>query len=170
MSSGQILHYHQGDLAGPQQTRTWSDVPPHTGAYYEHDNEQVWNLLRHTLYDTDGWSWISRYARSADGRNAYLALKQHYLGEGFMSRIKTEADWSIEKTFYDSEKPSFTFERYAQIHAQAHRDLEDHREPMTEDQKVRKFLQGIRASYLQTAVSTVIATPNLSDTTVASII
>ena len=34
---------------------------------------------------------------------------------------------------------------------------------MTEDRKVRKFLQGIRASYLQTEVSTVIATPNLSD-------
>ena len=134
---------------------------PHAGRHYRKDNEEVWHVIRKVLYDSDGWSWVSTYESAKDGRSAYLAVKEHYLGTTNQSLIKTTADMNIENTFYDGDKRGFTFERYCQIHKQSHKDLADYGEIMSEDRKVRKFLQGITASKLETPKATVIATDHL---------
>ena len=131
---------------------------PHAGRFYRGDNEAVWNVLRTVLYDSDGWSWVTAFEATKDGRGAYFALMQHYLGTSHQSLIKTTADANVENTYYDGDKRGFTFEKYCQIHKQAHKDLADFGEPMSEDKKVRKFLQGIRAQHLAQAKLTVLAT------------
>jgi uncharacterized membrane protein YgcG len=131
---------------------------PHTPPYYEPDNTSVWMLMRSVLYDTDGWSWISQFEANKNGRGAYMATIDHYLGKTSRSRIKMQADKIIEGTYFDGEKRGFTFEKYCSMHKQAHKDLEDYGEKCSEERKVRKFLEGIRASYLQPAVTQVHAT------------
>ena len=135
---------------------------PHVGRFYRSDNEEVWNVIRTVLYDSDGWSWVTAFEATKDGRGAYFALKRHYLGTSHQSLIKSTADANVDNTYYDGDKRGFTFEKYCQIHKQAHKDLADFDEVMTEDRKVRKFLQGIRAQNLAPAKSTVIATDTLN--------
>ena len=136
------------------------DRAPHSEPYYEEDNHAVWVVLRHVMFDTDGWSWISDFEAAEDGRGAYQAIKLHYLGTTSQSRIKSVAERNIDSTFYDGEKQNFTLEKFCQIHKQAHKDLADYGEAMSENKKVRKFLQGIRAPKLDVAKSTVLALPH----------
>jgi len=122
---------------------------PLTGQYYQQDKVVVWDVIRSVLYDTDGWSWVSSHARSKDGRAAYMSLRNHYLGSSHQAKILTDAERIIDTTFYDGEKRGFTFERYCQMHKQAHVDLSDYKDPYNEPKKVRKFIRGIRAPSLQ---------------------
>ena len=48
--------------------------------------------------------------------------------------------WSSIARTYDGDKRGFTFEKYCQVHVQTHKDLTDYQKPLTESQKVRKFI------------------------------
>jgi hypothetical protein len=134
---------------------------PHTPPFYSKDNAEVWSVIRHVLYDTEGWSWISQFERARNGRAAYLAIKEHYLGSSNRSRIKMMADKALENTYYEGDKKSFTFEKYCSIHKMAHKDLADYGEPVSEDKKVRKLLANIRTTHLAAACAAVLATEHL---------
>jgi hypothetical protein len=75
----------------------------------------------------------------------------------------TRAEGDLESKFYNGERRNFTFECFAGIHQQAHTDLEEFREPLTEAAKVRKFLKRIQASFLNSAIATVCANPSLKN-------
>ena len=169
-SSGVPLSYITRGLSIPDPATLYPDDisemigrAPHAGRFYRGDNEEVWKVIRTVLYDSDGWSWVTSFEATKDGRGAYIALLQHYLGTSHQSLIKTTADANIENTYYDGDKRGFTFEKYCQIHKQAHKDLADFGEAMPEDRKVRKFLQGIRAQHLSQAKVTVLALPEYRD-------
>ena len=134
---------------------------PHTPPYYPKDNAEVWLVIRHVMYDTEGWSWISQFERTRNGRAAYLAIKEHYLGTSNHSRIKMLAEKALENTYYEGDKKSFTFEKYCSIHKMAHKDLADYGEAVPEDKKVRKLLANIRTNHLQAACAAVVATEHL---------
>jgi hypothetical protein len=75
----------------------------------------------------------------------------------------TRAEGDLESKFYNGERRGFTFERFAEIHQQAHTDMEEFGEPLTEAAKVRKFLKRIQAPFLNSAVATVRANPSLKN-------
>jgi hypothetical protein len=41
---------------------------PHTGAFYEIDNKEVWQVVRHVTHGGPGWSWVQSYQRMCNGR------------------------------------------------------------------------------------------------------
>ena len=51
----------------------------HTDDSYQPENTIVRTIIRHVTHGGQGWSWVSKYARSTNGRAAYFALKAHYL-------------------------------------------------------------------------------------------
>jgi hypothetical protein len=69
---------------------------PHIGQYFQDDNVHVWNIVRNICHDGPGWNWISAFARSQNGRAAYIALKTHYLGESYRARIRSMADAKLD--------------------------------------------------------------------------
>jgi ferritin len=75
----------------------------------------------------------------------------------------TRAEGDLESKFYNGECRNFTFESFAEIHQQAHTDLEEFGEPLTEAAKVRKFLKRIQAFFLNSAIATVCANPSLKN-------
>jgi hypothetical protein len=137
---------------------------PHTGAYYQLDNKEVWQLIRHAIHGGQGWSWIQSYQRNCDGRQAYLEIKTHYLGESYSSRVRAAADSTIDNAYYDGKSRSFTFERYCEVLKTAFTDIETTGEEVSETRKVRVLLQGIQDNRLQHAKSQVLATPALKAT------
>lgn len=95
-------------------------------------------------------SWVQSFLRTCDGRSAYFAMKQHYLGESFTARLRANADRLMDSTFYDGRSHGFTFERYCETLQQAF--------------TVRILMLGIRDDRLATAKSQVTATPELKAT------
>jgi hypothetical protein len=124
----------------------------------------VWQVVRHVTHGGPGWSWVQGFQRITDGRAAYLALKSHYLGEAYSSRIRAAADNTIDSSYYDGKSRSFTFEKYCEVLKAAFTDIEVSGEEVSETRKVRVLLHGIRDKRLDTAVSQVMATPALRDT------
>ena len=43
------------------------------------DNISIWAVIRHVAHGGPGWSWVSRFACTSNGRVAYTAMKGHYL-------------------------------------------------------------------------------------------
>lgn len=132
----------------------------HDGEYYAQDNKAVWSLIRTVMHPGPGWSWVQPYAKTQNGRMAYLAIKKHYLGESFQARIKATADKIVDTAYYDG-KEQHTFEEYCELLQGAFTDLEENGEKMPESRKVRKLLTGIIDPDLETAKNTVLATANL---------
>ena len=124
----------------------------HTGHYYDQDNSEVWALLRAIMHDGPGWAWIQRFSRSHDGRAAYFAIRDHYLGSSFQSTIKTNATRTMTTTYYNGKSRHFTFDRYCIQLQKAFTDLEEYGEPQPESMKVRIFLENIQDARLISAV------------------
>jgi hypothetical protein len=108
---------------------------PHTGAVYQCDNNTVWNVIRHVTHGGPAWNWVSAHKRSCDGRAAYLALKSHYLGETFTTRIRAIADGRINSAFFDGNAHNFTFKKYCKVLNNAFTDLESSGETVDESRK-----------------------------------
>jgi hypothetical protein len=133
---------------------------PLLGPAFIEDNRRVWHTIRATTFGTDAWGWVTQFERYTNGRAAYFALQLHFLGETHQSAIKTAAEKVINSSYYTGEKRNFTYEMYAAKHKQAHKDLADYGEVMTEDAKVRRFLDGLRAPSVMASIEAVHAAPN----------
>jgi hypothetical protein len=134
----------------------------HATATYQNDNKEVWNVIRHLTHGGSTWSWVSQYARTSNGRAAYMAIKAHYLGPSYRSRIQASCDATLNKTYFDGNR-NFTLESYTTTLQKAFTDLEICGEPVTENRKVRLLLAGIVTPQLLSAKGVVSATPTLSD-------
>jgi hypothetical protein len=134
----------------------------HGTASYQNDNKEVWNVIRQLTHGGPTWSWVSQYARTNNGRDAYMAIKAHYLGPSYRSRIQASCDATLSKTYFDGNR-NFTLESYTTTLQKAFTDLEICGEPVTENRKVRLLLAGIVAPTLLSAKAVVSATPGLSE-------
>jgi hypothetical protein len=60
-------------------------------ATYAADNRKVWEILANICRETNAWTWIKPQSCSKDGRAAYLALYNHYLGASNADNIQAKA-------------------------------------------------------------------------------
>lgn len=134
----------------------------HQGTAFQRDNTALWNVISHMTHGNFAWSWVSAHERTRSGRAAYQALKQHYLGESYQARIRSNADAILQKTYYDGAR-SFSFESYITTLQKAFTDLEASGEAVAEERKVRVLLRGITADGLKAAVAAVYANYQMKD-------
>jgi hypothetical protein len=71
----------------------------HVGPHFQRDNIALWNIIRHVSHEGPRWSWVNQYQRTCDGRQAYQAMKRHYLGDPFVARLRATADNTMETAF-----------------------------------------------------------------------
>ena len=133
----------------------------HDGNYFEQDLKEVWNMIRHVTHGGPGWNWVSGFARTKNGREAYFAFKKHYLGDSFTARTVAAADRTLETIFYDGKARNFPFEAFSEKLTKAFTELGENEEEYTDAKKVRKLLSAITDPSLDAAKTTVLATPNL---------
>jgi hypothetical protein len=111
---------------------------PHTGSYHQLDYKEVWQVVRHVRHGGSGWSLVQSYQqRTCDGRQPYLAIETHYLGESYSARIRSNADNVIDNSFFDGKSRTFTFERYCEVLKATFTDIEATGEDV---QKREKFV------------------------------
>ena len=131
----------------------------HTDDSYQPDNTTVWTIIRPVTHGGQGWSWVTKYVRSTNGRATYFALKAHYLGDAYVSRIRSHADKIMEIAFYDGKSRTFTFNRFYELLLQAYNDVEETGEEVTEERKMRTFLRGLLDPRCESAKNTILVTP-----------
>ena len=81
---------------------------------YQQDNMTVWNLMSALARNQgDCWTYVKTGQRRKDGRTAYLAMKQHYLGAHNMELQKTLHESKLRSLEYTGEKRRQNFATYA---------------------------------------------------------
>jgi len=97
---------------------------PLTGEAFLRDNAKVYGIIKQLVLEGPGRSYILPYDSIARDRQAWLALRAHYEGEGFQNRIVDEAYTTLEHLFYEGEKKGFTFEKFLEKHNECFLELE----------------------------------------------
>jgi hypothetical protein len=136
-------------------------IAPLTGDAFQRDNARVYGIIKQLVIEGPGRSYILPYDKANHGRQAWLALRAYYEGEGFRNRNVEEAYSILEHIFYEGEKRGFTYEKFLERHNECYLELERHGEPVIESKKIRDFLGKIKAPELQAAVQAVRASAHL---------
>ena len=114
------------------------------GPDFNQDSSSVFTILRVTLTSTPGWNVISSFSRKKDGRGAFIALKAHYQGRSYFELMKTQATTMMTRTFYSGDRAKFTWEKFVDIHLEAHELFTQTGEPLSESMKILNLKNGIR--------------------------
>ena len=117
----------------------WS--APHTGVAYQEDNRTVYRVYKDRLTGTLGWTWFEQ-AENGNGRQAHQLLRDHYQGDGEVSRLAAEADAKLKALHYKNEA-AFPFERYISKMKDCFDDLRDNQDPRSGRSKVNTMLNGM---------------------------
>jgi hypothetical protein len=92
------------------------------------------------------------FARDKDGRGAYNAPFQHYLGPNNTMNLASKAEADMNKLCYTGESKRFTFEKYITGHKNCHNIFEGLVQHgysgMDKPTRVRRFINGIHNSAL----------------------
>ncbi len=164
------LAYVVRDNAVPQVNQVFQSdhhrmiaITPLAGPEYEEDNGKVFDLLKSWTINGPAWTWMRAYNSIRNGRQAWLALVNHFEGDAQRDRVKDAAYAAIAAARYYGDKKKFTFETYVTIHQEAYADLEQYGEIISEEKRVRDLLTNFKdnSPAANAAKGTILATPTL---------
>ena len=116
------------------------------------DNKMLFDMLAELTREHECWTCIKSHARARNGRAAYVALNNHYLGPNSIGNMAATAEHKLINATYRGEGRHWDFERYATLHKEQHTILEGLEEygyaGMDEGIKTRQLLAGIKTTAL----------------------
>ena len=115
---------------------------PLNSRHFIDDNNTVYRLLCDLLIGTPSYVWVEQYDRSQNGRDAWMALVEHYEGGGQRKKRKSSALATLRSLHYKNESV-FSFEDFSRKLVRAYRDLEGTEEAYTPYNKVQTLLTKI---------------------------
>jgi hypothetical protein len=92
--------------------------------YYDQDNHKVLQILLNIFQATLAYTYIEKFTRTWDGRGAYWALYNHYLGEHNVSNMVTKALAVLQELRYTGESKNLNWEKYVNKHEENHNILQ----------------------------------------------
>jgi hypothetical protein len=119
------------------------------------DDKRVWDLLYSLTYEGELYSFIQKFKKKQQGRNAFVALKLQCEGDAGKAAMKQAAYSAIASAVYSGNTTRFTFDDYVAKHQKAHNDLERLSEPIAESKKVKDFLDNLTDPRMQMAKTAV---------------
>ena len=142
-SIGVPLSYILRERETPDPNATYPDFvsetiacAPHTGEHYQADRVSVFHMIISFTSGQPSGDWIKSTIRHADGRRSMKALRDHFSGEGNVTRTLAEAEQLCDTLHYKSER-SMQFETFLTQCQKMFNIFEKHGEPMTDAAKVR---------------------------------
>ncbi len=105
-------------------------LTPLNGVEFGQDNDKVFDLLQSWTLNGPVWTWVQAYNSTQNGHASWQALVAHYEGDAQCDRVK---DPSIASAKYYGECKKFIFETYVTIHQDAHAELEQNGEVISEE-------------------------------------
>ena len=102
-------------------------------------------LIQHTD-GTEGYSLVQQYESSRNGHAAWTSLLNHYEGSTFRERVAQEAIKMLRRASYSGPRRTFSFSSYYDHQLTAHIELLNGKKPMTIEQQIDTFMQGIQCA------------------------
>jgi hypothetical protein len=115
----------------------------HVGAHYDLDNHTLYDELKPLVVDGPGWAFVRRFYKTKDGRAAVLALRAQAEGPAAEQVRIAKAYASISTAVYRGQRRGFKFSDYVTLHQEAHNELVDLKETLSQTKKVHDFIKGI---------------------------
>lgn len=142
----------------PNDTEYLIQATVFEGRHFTMDNARLYRELKSVIVNGEGWTYIKRYEKRQDGREAYMALKLQCEGTASKITRKNKAYASIATAAYSGERRTFRFQDYINIHQNAHNEIYDcdPTEAVPESKKVSDFLKGITDPKLESAITVVL--------------
>ena len=139
--------------------------PAQRTAAFKTDNQKVWELLAQMCRDKDCWTYIKTAQRSRDGRAAYNALYNHYLGPNSVDNMANSAERKLQSLSYTGEKRRWNFDKYTRLHVEQHQVLEGLTRfgyaGIDERSKVRYLIDGIKTNAFDSVKAQIFSTAAL---------
>ena len=112
---------------------------PLQGNMFSHENKKVLAIIKQLTVDTYAETWMKG---KGCGREAMMALKNHYYGKSQGERRKQMAKDDIKRLFYRNET-TFYFQKYVTKMRQTFNVLYNYNVPLYEEDKARQLLHNI---------------------------
>jgi hypothetical protein len=137
--------------------------------FYSQDNHKVLKILLGIFRNTPAYTYIEKFERKRDGRGAYWALFDHYLGQHQVSHMVDKALLALEKARYTGETRNFNWEKYVNKHVENHNILDSmvgrgDFMGFSERQRINKLLEGIHCQPLEFMKATIWGQPDVYNT------
>jgi hypothetical protein len=130
--------------------------------FYNQDNHKVLEILLGIFQNTPAYTYIEKFERKRDGRGAYWALFDHYLGQhDQVSHMVDKAFLGLDKARYTGgETCNFNWEKYVNKHVENHNILDSmvgrgDFMGFGERQRINKLLEGIHCQPLEFMKATI---------------
>ncbi len=131
---------------------------------YLTDRATVWDKIASLTRDQPCWTYVKAAQRTRDGRMAFKALMNHYLGDNMVGILASSVERKLTSTKYYGKKRRWNFEKYASVHVEQHGILEGlaSRVPpahvgIDERAKVRYLLDGIESKDLESCTTQILS-------------
>jgi hypothetical protein len=132
---------------------------------FKADNKALWLKLAAMTRDKPCWTYIRPFQRVQDGRKAFWALYDHYLGPSNVDHMASRAEGKLQSTTYTGETKRWNFERYVAMHVDQHTILHGLERygycGIDPQSKVRYLMGGIKTTTLDSIKATVYSNPDL---------
>ena len=127
---------------------------PLQGPHFEADARQVHQIITSFTTGETSEQWIKPLRRFQNGRRDFRALRDHYKGEGNITRTIAEAERLRDSLHYKSEA-ALSFSTFLAKTQHMFNLFEQNQEPYLESQKLRFLLDKVKAPELQNTVEAV---------------
>ena len=129
------------------------------------DNTRVYDLLVGIFAETDSHVVLKPFKKQRNGRGAWRALFQHYLGPNNVDHLAAAAEKELDSHRYNGESRNYSLEQHILCHKKAHGVLDDLKDfgysGIDERSKVRKFCDSIKTKALDTIKGQIMASAEL---------
>jgi hypothetical protein len=86
--------------------------------WYVADNKRVWEILYKIFNNMPSYEYMKSGSKGKDGRKAYQALKEHYLGANNTNLLAAKYEKEIGDLSYTGDKHRWTLEKYINKHVE----------------------------------------------------
>ena len=128
-------------------------------------SSKVWDLLYSIFQDHAAYQYMKPFKRARDGRGAYFALRDHYLGPNNVNNMATDLESQFESLSYTQETRRWNFEKYVNKHVELYNIAEDLKlhgySGMDETSRVRKLVNGIKTDKLDSVKTRIMSDPDI---------
>ena len=129
------------------------------------DNKMLFDKFAELPREYECGTYVKPHARARNGRAAYMAFKNHYLGPNNIDNMAATAENKLINATYRGEGRHWDFERYSTFHKEQHTILEGLKEfgyaGMYEGSKARHLLAGIKTTALDSVKTQILCNAEL---------
>ena len=127
------------------------DRAEHEGPAFQDDNANVYRLLQEALKATSHYSSISRHQRRRNGRQAFLDLQLHNMGNSKWDKVVEAAEGMVSNKVWNGRNIRYPLRFHVVKHREAHNDFQRASQhipyvPPDEATRVRRLLNSIQCN------------------------